>query len=268
LKNYQPQSGLKLKTLDEMVGCPVDLRKIGVPKGTPNPDQFRREMVGTLPEKIEKRTLTPNPQVLGIMKSLKIKEPPSPIKPLKDLQAGDVILVAPVKLNGSKDLWDVAVSNTIRWADSYASNWSSPASHAAIYLGEKNGRRWYLDNTSHPGPVIKEESQFLKEYGARQMDVATLVGQPLSPAEGDRLWQGAHELRETKKYGIWSDDRMVCSEAARWELVRAGRTVPETAGPDKAPGFGKSTFVKFSPADFYHNEQYFLIHRLGIPGEN
>jgi hypothetical protein len=141
-------------------------------------------------------------------------------------------------------------------------------------LGERNGKRWYLDNTGK-GPIIKEESEFLKEYGARKMDVATLVGQPLSRHEGEEMWKGAHELRNMTAYGPskilnWGrDDGMVCSESSRWLLLRAGRRVPETQSENGKIlgmdiGLNKKQFVSFSPSDFYANQQYFLVHRLEI----
>jgi hypothetical protein len=214
------------------------------------------------------------------MRSFKTGEPLSPVKNIDNLSVGDVILVAPAPLKKA-GLWDVWVSNGIQLLDRWGSdNWSSPASHAALFLGERNGKRWYLDNTSK-GPIIKEEQTFLKEYGQRQMDVATLVGQPLSRHEGDEMWRGAHELRNTMTY--WpsgvpnvgrtftgsNDAGMVCSEASRWLLLRAGRRVPETKGQNAKilgidTGLNKKQFVTFSPSDFYEEQQYFIIHQLGI----
>jgi hypothetical protein len=207
-------------------------------------------------------------------------------KDLRDLAPGDVILVAPVKLKphlkdeDAHHLKEVLVSNAINLLDRWGSdNWSSPASHAAVFLGSRNGKSWYLDNTGI-GPVIKEEKEFLKEYGQRKMDAARLVGQPLSQHEGEELWKGAHELRETTTY--WpsklpkpgSDEPgMVCSEASRWLLMRAGRGVPETQSGDKKilgvdTSLNKREFVTFSPSDFYEQHQYFVIHQLVIEGNS
>jgi hypothetical protein len=54
--------------------------------------------------------------------------------------------------------------------------------------------------------------------------------------------------------------------------MRAGRRVAETRSPDPKVlgvdiGVNKSQVVSFSPADFYDDQQYFLIHRLSIPGK-
>jgi hypothetical protein len=236
------------------------------------------ELLGTFSGAVVNRTRQPNEQAREILRSFGTVEQPIPVKNMASLAPGDVILVAPIP---SRDIgkagWrDVLISNGINLLDRWGSeNWSSPASHAAVFLGERNGKRWYLDNTSSHGPVIKEEPEFLKEYGKRKMDVATLVGQPLSLHEAQELWKGAHELRNTTSYGIKilaykGDDAMVCSESARWLLLRAGRRVPETQSPDKKilnTELNKKQFVTFSPSDFYESQQYFLIHRLNIEGK-
>lgn len=254
------------------------LRAVSVQPGVANPAQLRGELLEPLSDAILKRTAQPNEQAQEIMRSFKTGEVPSPVKNIANLAPGDVILVAPVPMKDrlrdetKQHLKDVIISNGINFLDRWGSdNWSSPASHAAIFLGERNGKRWYLDNTSSHGPVIKEEAEFLKEYGQRKMDVATLVGQPLSQREGQELWKGAHELRNSTTYGIWFDDKMVCSETSRWLLVRAGRAVPETQSKDKNYDLivdnlklNKKQFVNFSPSDFYENQQYFVIHELGM----
>ncbi len=245
---------------------------LNVVKGV-NP-QLRQELLGNFSASIQKRTERPNAEAQKILQSFKTDEPPNPVKNIENLDPGDVILVAPVAMKAhvkDEDIHhfkDVVQSHAINLTDRWGSdNWSSPASHAAIFLGERNGKRWYLDNTLAHGPVIKEEKEFLKEYGERRMDVATLVGQPLSQREGQEIWKGAHELRNTTKYGIWAKDRMVCSETSRWLLVHAGRKVPETQSVDKnvlGIDLNKRQFVNFSPSDFYENQQYFVIHQLGI----
>jgi sRNA-binding protein len=258
------------------VGKNINFDAVNVQGGVPNAVQLKKDLLGNFSSSILQRTTQPNEQVQEIMRSFKTGGPPNPVKNIDNLAVGDVILVASVQMNESiKDetpdhLEDVVKSNSINFLDRYASdNWSSPASHAAIFLGERNGKRWYLNNTSDHGPVIIEEKDFLKEYGHRQMDVATLVGQPLSQHEGQELWKGAHELRNTTSYGIWANDKMVCSEASRWALVRAGRRVPETQSEDVKIfgidiGLNKKQFVNFSPSDFYENQQYFVVHQLGV----
>ncbi len=238
--------------------------------------QLRQELLGNFSNTIQKRTDRPNAQAQKILRSFRTEEPPNPVKNIENLDPGDVVLVAPVPMKARlKDenlqhFKDVMQSNAINLLDRWASdNWSSPASHAAIFLGERNGKRWYLDNTMAHGPAIKEEKEFLKEYGERRMDVATLVGQPLSKHEGQEIWKGAHEMRNTTKYGLWADDRMVCSESSRWLLVRAGRRIPETESGNKNvlgtdTGLNKKQFVKFSPSDFYDNQQHFVIHQLEL----
>jgi len=253
---------------------PYTLDSSVVRGGTP---QLRKEVQGDFKNVVSQReNVGENAQVQAILDSFKSGEPSVPTKNLKDLAPGDVILVAPDSLlvKGSDETGihfvNFLESNGINLLDRFGSNnWSSPASHAAIFIGSRDGKRWYLDNTSK-GPVIKNEATFLREYGHRQMDVATLVGQPLSQHEGQELWKGAYELQNTTSYGIKmlkfnGDDAMVCSESSRWLLLRAGRRVNESQSTDVNLGItslNKKEFVKFSPADFYDQQQYFIIHQL------
>ena len=255
----------------------IDLDGITVQEGVENAAQLRRDLLSDFSVRISDRTATPNEQAREILGAIAGENKPAPVKNIEKLAAGDVILVAPYTADDHKKAgaWNFGVSNGINLLDRWGSNnWSSPASHAAVYLGEKNGKRWYFDNTGK-GPVILEEGKFLQDYGVRNMDVATLVGQPLSMHEGEEIWKGAHELRNTMSYGPsqfmnWGPDyAMVCSESSRWLLVRAGRRVPETASPDAKvagldSGLNKNQFVKFSPSDFYTTTQYFVIHRLDV----
>ena len=262
----------------------VNISNVKVQKGVADPKQLRRDLLANCADTVLERTRQTNTQAQDIMRSFKTKEPPSPVKNISDLAPGDVVLVAPWSLKDRKKAgdWEVGVSTGINLLDKWGSNnWSSPASHAAIFLGVRNGKRYYLDNTGH-GPMIKEEKYFLQEYGARKMDVATLVGQPLSRHEGDEMWKGAKEMIKTTSYGpskfsnLSGDAGMVCSESARWLLLRAGRKVPETRSESKKilgkdTGLSKKQFVDFSPSDFYEEQQYFVVHQLSIQqkaGEN
>lgn len=236
-----------------------------------NSPQHRQELLGNLSETIQKRIAEPNEQAQEIARSLTTNKPPSLFKNIASLKAGDVILVAPIPLKDAttvKGLWEAEKSQVISFADQWGSDrWNANASHAAIFLGERNGKRWYLNNTSEHGPVILEEREFLREYGERQMDVASYVGEPISKEQGLEIWKAAHELRNTKKYGIWAENRLVCSEACRWLLLCAGRSVPERQGENATiHGFdthlNKKDFVTFTPADFYENQQYFVVQRL------
>jgi len=276
VRNMKGVGGGEAKPLDLKRSLAIDFDAVKVQAGVVDPVELRGALLQDLSGTIRERTGRPNAQAQVILKSFRMKEPPSPVKSIVDLAAGDVILVAPVPLKDGKTagLGDVLVSNSINLLDRWGSDdWSSPASHTALFLGERDGRRWYLDHTSD-GPLIMDEVSFLKTYGARRMDVATLVGQPLSRLEGDDLWKAAQDLLKTAKYGPsrimnFGNNRMVCSEAARWALVRAGRWVPETQnGSAKIlgvdTGLNKKSVVSFSPSDFYGNQQYFVIHGLSI----
>jgi len=273
LKIKQAPYGSPVKKVESGQNAIRDFSVVNVQDGVSNAAQLKKDLLDNFSSTILQRTAQPNEQAQEILRSFKMKEPPSLVKNITDLALGDVILVAPTPKGGN--LKDALISNGINLLDKWGSdNWTSPASHAAIFLGERNGKRWYLDNTSSHGPVIKEEEEFLKEYGQRPKDVATLVGQPLSEHEGQELWKGAHELRNTTTYGPsrflnWRNDAMVCSEASRWALVRAGRRVPETQSGNAKIfginiGLNKKRFVNFSPSDFYENQQYFVVHQLGM----
>jgi hypothetical protein len=258
---------------DKKSALVVDLNAVSVQSGVSNPIQLKKDLLGNLSDTIHKRTDQSNKQLQEIIQSFNTGERPRTIKNISSLDPGDVILVAVD--NDILHPWDYSVSHIVNFLDRWGSdNWSSPASHAVVVLGVRDGKRWYMDNTL-AGPVIKDEEEFLKEYGHRKMDVAAIVGQPLSQHEGDELWKGANELKKTTSYGfkqlrfINGKDKMVCSDASRWLLMRAGRRVPETQSKDAEilgvdTHLNKKQFLKFSPSDFYEEDQYFIVHELGM----
>jgi hypothetical protein len=223
---------------------------------------------------ISQRIEDPNPWCASIWRSLKTKEPPLPYKTLADLKPGDVLLVSPVEGLSVAAL----KSQGVRFADRLSSwEWKSGASHTCLFLKDVNGTKLFLDNQAGEGPRIKTEEEILKEYGQRTMDVGQPAGlgvaQPLSRAEADKLWAAARELAvkesaaelhkagnliDKTNYGLFGDDNMVCSEVSRWALIKAGRQIPNTESPFKML-FG----VYFGPANFYSQEQFFLISPLG-----
>ena len=233
--------------------------------------QMRSELMTSVSSAIQARSSSSSREGTEILQSLKANKPPSLDQdPLANLAAGDVILIDRIPFaERDKYGWkDTALSQGINFADRLASsNYTSQASHVALFLGARNGKRWFLNNTTEHGPVIIQESEFLRLYSGRDMDFARLIGKPISKEEGDLIWKAAHEQRETKTYGIWSKDRMVCSESARWALMSTGRDIPEqTTGDVKflgtQSGVNKKEFVNFSPADFYASWKYFIIRPL------
>lgn len=214
---------------------------------------------------IQQRLDEPNRWCSSICASLKTKEPPLPGKGFNELQPGDVLLICP---DGS------LTSKGISLLDGAA------ASHTLIYLKEVNGKKLFLDNVSGlqageaagVGPHIITGEQYLKLYGQREANVATLTAQPLNQREAAKLWAAARELGikelsdERKKsnnwidktdYGLYGNDNMVCSEASRWALIKAGRWIQTTRSPLK-----KLAGVDYSPADFFSDDQNFLITPL------
>ena len=217
---------------------------------------------------VQQRIEEPNKWSDAIYASLKTKAPPLPYKKFDEMQAGDVLLIGPDGLaNAALNKMDQTLSGSKL----------SGASHTVLYLKEINGKKLFLDNIPGEGPRIILEDEFFKRYGHRDAQVAKLaqygVAQPLDKKEGDRLYAAAREMadknREKEKsnnwfdktsYGVWKKENVVCSEAD-WALLKAaGRKLP-TSGDRVKEGLG----IDFSPADFYSNEQYFLVSPLGMP---
>ena len=222
---------------------------------------------------ISRRIAPPNPWCNSIRRSLKIKAPPLPDKAFAQLQPGDVLLVAPED-DLSLEAWK---GHYLRLVDKLSSwEWQSRASHTCIFLREVKGKKFFMDNIPGEGPRIKTGDEIVDEYGSRAIDVARPkrigVAQPVSKVDGDKLWAAARELGirelaaererpgnwiDKTNYGLYGDDNMVCSEASRWALIRAGLQIPNTESP-----FKKLVGVYFGPANFYSQEQYFLISPL------
>jgi hypothetical protein len=173
---------------------------------------------------------------------------------LSSLRPGDVLLVL------ARGFFSTLVSYADKYLSADPRAWQSKASHSVIFLKEEGGVRLFLDNQPGEGPVIIDEKTLLERYRGRGMDVAALA-QPLNAQEGGKLIVAAMELAQKQKkhvdplkpwdtlYGIWGDD-MVCSEADRWLLVRAGRVIP------------RDRIVEYAPSSFYRDDQIFVISPL------
>ncbi len=213
---------------------------------------------------VERRLREPNKWSKALAASLTTKAPPPPYKKLGELEPGDVLLVAPLR----SDLVGIAINA----ADARLSGTkASAASHTVLYLKRVNGIRFYLDNVPGEGPRIVPEVYIMNKYGRRSLEVAKLA-QPLQPAEGERLYAAAREMRaknlarlggnkwfDATTYGAWGKDEVVCAEAD-WALLRAaGRAIPASSDQLKR-GLG----LDFSPADFHGDRRYFLVTPLAL----
>jgi len=209
-------------------------------------------------ELIRQRLQEPNRLCSAVLASLKVKEPPLPYKTFGQLQPGDVLLVAPLEKS----------SRLLRLGDRLTSwEWGAPASHTVLFLKEVKGRRLFLDNQLGEGPRIITEEEFLKKYAERLPSSSVVerrepgmgVAQPLSKEEGDKLWAAAAALAAgDTKFGLYGDEKMVCSEASRWALVKTGQDIPETSSP-----FKKMLGIYYGPANFYADQEHFIISPLG-----
>jgi hypothetical protein len=259
---------LGLKTLYDKGtrdSAPVDLRVLQ------EQDEFAKMNAAWMENQkklIQQRLEEPNKWCSAIYTSLKTKAPPLPYKKFDELQPGDALLIGPDGLlnTGLNKIDQVLSGDKV-----------SNASHTVLYLKEINGKKLFLDNIPGEGPSIILEDEFLKRYGHREAQVAKLaefgVAQPLDKKEGDDLYAAAKEMaaknREKEKannwfdntnYGAWNKENVVCSEAD-WALIKAaGRKIPKSGDRIKE-GLG----IDFSPADFFSNEQYFLVSPLGMP---
>jgi len=251
--------------------------------GASEQERFARDRAAWVREEqaaIARRLQEPNHLCAAITASLRIKEPPLPYKTFAELQPGDVLLLAP----------DDAKSRLIRWADRFSSQTpDSPASHTVLFLREVKGRRLFLDNQGGEGMAIITEEEFLRRYAGRlpASSVASLrepgcsVAQPLAPQEAQHLWQESAQLArhqladrerkagnwvDTSDYGLYGDDNMVCSEASRWALVRGlAASRPDLSLPDTKSPLKKLLGVYYGPANFYNDQEHFLITPLGVP---
>lgn len=208
---------------------------------------------------LKDRLVYTNKWAAELSNSLTSNAPPLPYKSFNELQAGDVLLIAPAT-------WDP--SKGIRWVDQLASGSSeSSASHTVTYLKEVNGQKLFMDNQPFKGPTIISEKKLIETYGHRSMDVAQLsacgVAQPLNDIEAEKLFKAAVKMQsdnlnaDKSNFGAWGKNDIVCSESS-WALIKAsGRKI---SGTDF--GIKSSIGIDFSPADFYSQKQYFLVTPL------
>lgn len=278
--------GAKAKTEELKRVAMVNMRRIDdalalVRSGAADPDVSLEQVefetmndrwVSNQKRLIEERLQTPNPYADEIYRSLKTKAPPAlPDRKYDQLQPGDVLLISPA----SENLWD-KVRDESWWlnvADSSTTNWKSPASHTVLYLKEVNGTKLFLDNTPGRGAHVINEAQFQKAYGHRGGLVAS-VAQPLRDAEAVKLWDAAKELAKRNtdiqqqlsyyktNFGLYGNNYMVCSEASRWALVKAGRDIPESASPLK-----RLLGIHYGPANFFSDNHNFVVTSMYAPAD-
>lgn len=216
---------------------------------------------------IEQRLKDPNPYAGEIYRSLKTNAPPAlPDRKYDNLKPGDILLFHP----------DDTPSELTKWGDRFSSLTDSPASHTVLYLKEVNGKKLFLDNTMGRGAHVISEDEFIRAYGKRDALIASLA-QPITRDEADKIWVAAKEaikkeaaIQQKKSgnivdqtgYGLYGDDNIVCSEASRWALIKADRDIPETVSPFKA-----LMGIDYGPANFYSDNQNFIITPLWAPDE-
>jgi hypothetical protein len=261
----------KMKSLAELNKKRADAALAYVRKGGAEPEarleQVEYENVNDLWVQnqkylIEQRLKEPNPYASAIYLSLKTNAPPPlPDRKYDDLQPGDVLLFSP----------DDTKSFLINFGDKLSSASQSPASHTVLYLKEVNGKKLFLDNTLGRGSHVISEDEFLRTYRNRDA-LAASVAQPVTKGEAIKIWDAAKErvmkesviqkekagnIFDQTGYGLYGNDNIVCSEASRWAMVKAGRDIPQTASPLK-----KLLGIHYGPANFFSDDYNFIITPL------
>jgi hypothetical protein len=203
--------------------------------------------------------------------SLKTKAPP-PLagKTFNELRPGDVLLI-------DKDTSKLSFSYWIHKGDEILSSTkSSTSSHTLIYLKSINGKKMFLDNVPNTGSRIISEEEYIYLYGNRNAKIASLtnVAEPLSEKDGEKLYNIARELSDKElkyqstnsktfikgsTYGVQGTD-MVCSEASRWVLIKAGYELPKTDDEIK-----KLIRMEYSPADFCKSKYFMVTPLYDVP---
>lgn len=236
-------------------------------------ENSREEWLKAKDELIQERYKTPNLYFNNLYTSLKSNAPPPlPGKKFDELLPGDVLLI-------SKDSSKFSMSYWINKGDEIVSSTkSSSASHTLIYLKTINGQKMFLDNVPGKGATIISEQEYLYLYGKRNAEVAQLI-EPLQDKDGEKLYQVARQLADEQlknkrtveynniilsgtNYGVKGTD-MVCSEASRWVLIKAGKNVPETDDTVK-----KMIGIEYSPADFCKSKYFIVTPLYGVPKSN
>lgn len=231
----------------------------------------KEQWLKTKNDSIQQRLKNSSPYFNNLYTSLKTNAPP-PLagKTFNQLKPGDVLLI-------DKDTSKLSLSYWINKGDEILSSTkSSTASHTLIYLKSINGKKMFLDNVPFTGARIISEDEFVYMYGSRDAKVASLtnVAEPLSEKDGEKLYQIARELadKELKKqsdesknfirgstYGVKGTD-MVCSEASRWVLIKAGYEIPDTEDEVK-----KFIGMDYSPADFCKSKYFMVTPLYSVP---
>ena len=228
---------------------------------TQQPDYWCKNYVNELQQQIDSTT------------KIEVWNPMKP-KTTKDLKPGDVILVEGTGVAG----------NLIQGVDIlFTGSATTNASHTLTYLKEVDGVKLFLDNNPSIGAVIISEQQMREKYDGRGTEIARMTGAPLDSTQVKLLWNKAIEMQQKNnqealfsynssgekkfiagtEWGIIGDD-MVCSEAS-WELIKAtGRKDFNPQAKGWFNGMFKKNTIGFSPADFYENNQYFLISTLDL----
>jgi hypothetical protein len=268
-----------LKRLDEYLTklkSLIESTKSGKDDAELKTEQFefennKEQWLKTKNDSIQQRLNNSSLYFNNLYTSLKTNAPP-PLagKTFNELKPGDVLLI-------DKDTSKLSLSYWINKGDEILSSTkSSSASHTLIYLKSINGKKMFLDNVPGTGSRIISEEEYVYLYGNRNAKVGTLtnVAEPLSEKDGEKLYRIARELADKElkyqstdnksfikgsTYGVKGTD-MVCSEASRWVLIKAGYEIPETDDEVK-----KFIGMDYSPADFCKSKYFMVTPLYGVP---
>jgi predicted GNAT family acetyltransferase len=203
-------------------------------------------------------------EVLNAIQANRVPKSQHRPKGLKDLEPGNVILVAPSEgAAGLQSRW-------IRATDNWITGMKTPASHALTFIGrDAGGRALFLDHQLGEGSRIIGETEFRQTYAGRGMDVAAV-------AKAVDMWRGRTLLataldaaeRENKHkglgtgFGVFGKD-LVCSEVAAVAVGKATGIDFQREGPLESRR--RIAHVDITPGDFYDDQRigkYFVISPL------
>lgn len=211
-------------------------------------------------------------EVLASIQAIRVPEAGPRPKTLRDLQPGDIVLMAPVGLSGAAI---VGADRLTRAADLIAQGEifrgihteREQVSHAVTVVKSVSGQLLFLDNTTNrfgnafarkEGSHIITEREFLASYGGR----VAFVAKPQALVDGRRLWEAAREAALQRKgdFGLVGD-KVVCTERAGLAVARATGLplIRDRLGP-----------VDLTPGDFFDQQgvgKYFVVSPIAKPAK-
>lgn len=193
----------------------------------------------------------------AVMSAIKSIDAPSPItlKSSKDLQPGDILLIAPGDIIGEGIVLGDALYRVVNDLSEgkvfkAVTTEKAPVSHAITYVKDVKGTALFLDHIPKEGSRVKNKAWVEQQYENRKVYVA----RPETRIDGKKLWEAAREaaLKKKSDFGFFGKDA-VCSERATLAVTKASGLSLE--GHRLGP-------VDITPGDFFDKDRvgkYFVV---------